>query len=134
MVAHPGTTDADARALAAAVRRLEREGEKPVEGVQIFTPTPMTRSTAMYHTGKDPVTGEEVFVPRSYAEKKEQKRLLMTARGLTRSPVPGYGSPRVDGKPGSGLTPDRPRPEGRGSRGLTSRGRRADIGKGRKKP
>jgi uncharacterized radical SAM protein YgiQ len=90
MVAHPGTTDADARALAATVRRLEREGEKPVEGVQIFTPTPMTRSTAMYHTGKDPVTGEKVFVPRSYAEKKDQKRLLMTGRGseppLTRSP------------------------------------------------
>jgi uncharacterized radical SAM protein YgiQ len=80
MVAHPGTTDADARALAATVRRLEREGEKPVEGVQIFTPTPMTRSTAMYHTGKDPVTGEKVHVPRFYAEKKEQKRLLMTGR------------------------------------------------------
>ncbi len=121
MVAHPGTTDADARALAAAVNRLEREGEKPVEGVQIFTPTPMTRSTAMYHTGKDPVTGEEVFVPRSYAEKKEQKRLLMPgpSRGLTHSPVRSYSSPRVDGKPGSGLTSDRPRPESRGSTGLT---------------
>ncbi len=81
MVAHPGTTDADARALAATVRRLEREGEKPVEGVQIFTPTPMTRSTAMYHTGRDPVTGEKVAVPRSYAEKKEQKRLLVSGRG-----------------------------------------------------
>ncbi len=130
MVAHPGTTDADARALAAAVRRLEREGEKPVEGVQIFTPTPMTRSTAMYHTGKDPVTGEEVFVPRSYAEKKEQKRLLTAGPG----DPPGYSSRRVDGKPGSGLTPDRPRPSGQGSRGLTSRARRTDIGKGRKKP
>jgi uncharacterized radical SAM protein YgiQ len=80
MVAHPGTTDADARTLAATVRRLEREGERPVEGVQIFTPTPMTRSTAMYHTGKDPMTGEEVHVPRSYAEKKGQKRLLVTGR------------------------------------------------------
>jgi uncharacterized radical SAM protein YgiQ len=80
MVAHPGTTDADARALAATVRRLEREGEKPVEGVQIFTPTPMTRSTAMYHTGKDPLTGEQVVVPRSYAEKKDQKRLLTAGR------------------------------------------------------
>ena len=81
MVAHPGTTDADARALAAVVRRLEREGEKPVEGVQIFTPTPMTRSTAMYHTGRDPVTGEKVVVPRSYAEKKEQKRMLVSGGG-----------------------------------------------------
>jgi radical SAM superfamily enzyme YgiQ (UPF0313 family) len=55
MVAHPGTTDKEARELAEYVGSLERSGEKPVEGVQIFTPTPMTRSTCMYHTGKDPV-------------------------------------------------------------------------------
>ncbi|HPW17465.1 MAG TPA: YgiQ family radical SAM protein [Candidatus Aminicenantes bacterium] len=76
MVAHPGTTDKDARELAGYVRALERSGEKPVEGVQIFTPTPMTRSTCMYHTGLDPFTGESVYVPRPYAEKKAQKRLL----------------------------------------------------------
>ena len=82
MVAHPGTTDADARALARTVRRLEEEGEKPVEGVQIFTPTPMTRSTCMYHTGKDPVTGEKVYVPLTYAEKKAQKRMLRPASSV----------------------------------------------------
>jgi uncharacterized radical SAM protein YgiQ len=76
MVAHPGTTDKEARELAAFLRELENSGEKPVEGVQIFTPTPMTRSTCMYHTGKDPVTGETVYVPRPYAEKKAQKRIL----------------------------------------------------------
>ena len=76
MVAHPGTTEKEARELADFVRELERSGEKPVEGVQIFTPTPMTRSTCMYHTGKDPITGEPVYVPRPYAEKKAQKRLL----------------------------------------------------------
>jgi radical SAM superfamily enzyme YgiQ (UPF0313 family) len=79
MVAHPGTTDKDARELAEYVRILERSGEKPVEGVQIFTPTPMTRSTCMYHTGLDPITGEAVYVPRPYAEKKAQKRLLSSA-------------------------------------------------------
>jgi hypothetical protein len=36
----------------------------------------MTRSTCTYHTGVDPITGEEVFVPRSFAEKKAQKRML----------------------------------------------------------
>jgi len=76
MVAHPGTTEKEARELAAFLRELEESGEKPVEGVQIFTPTPMTRSTCMYHTGKDPVTGESVYVPRPYAEKKAQKRML----------------------------------------------------------
>ena len=53
MVAHPGTTDKEARELAEYIRALERSGEKPVEGVQIFTPTPMTRSTCMYQTGLD---------------------------------------------------------------------------------
>ena len=76
MVAHPGTTDKEARELAAFLRALERGGERPVEGVQIFTPTPMTRSTCMYHTGLDPLTGEAVYVPRPYAEKKAQKRML----------------------------------------------------------
>jgi uncharacterized radical SAM protein YgiQ len=79
MVAHPGTTDKEARELADFLRDLERSGEKPVEGVQIFTPTPMTRSTCMYHTGLDPITGEAVYVPRPYAEKKAQKRLLSSA-------------------------------------------------------
>jgi radical SAM superfamily enzyme YgiQ (UPF0313 family) len=78
MVAHPGTTDKEAGELAAFLKELERSGEKPVEGVQIFTPTPMTRSTCMYHTGKDPMTGEPVYVPRPYAEKKAQKRLLVS--------------------------------------------------------
>jgi len=76
MVAHPGTTEKEARELAVFLRELERGGEKPVEGVQIFTPTPMTRSTCMYHTGCDPITGEAVYVPRPYAEKKAQKRML----------------------------------------------------------
>jgi uncharacterized radical SAM protein YgiQ len=76
MVAHPGTGDREARELADFLRELERSGEKPVEGVQIFTPTPMTRSTCMYHTGLDPITGQPVYVPRPYAEKKAQKRML----------------------------------------------------------
>lgn len=79
MVAHPGTSDTEARELADYLKELERSGEKPVEGVQIFTPTPMTRSACMYHTGKDPITGEPVYVPRPYAEKKAQKRMLAHA-------------------------------------------------------
>jgi uncharacterized radical SAM protein YgiQ len=76
MVGHPGTSEKEAGELARHLRRLEREGERPVEGVQVFTPTPMTRSTCMYYTGVDPITGETVYVPRSFAEKKAQKRML----------------------------------------------------------
>jgi uncharacterized radical SAM protein YgiQ len=77
MVAHPGAGPKETAELAQVIRRLEREGEKPVEGVQIFTPTPMTRSACMYFTEVDPETGESVFVPRTFAEKKEQKRVVM---------------------------------------------------------
>jgi uncharacterized radical SAM protein YgiQ len=76
MVAHPGTGPAEASRLAQYLEKLKKEGERPVEGVQIFTPTPMTRSTCMYYTGKDPLTGDTVYVPRTFAEKKEQKRIL----------------------------------------------------------
>ncbi len=76
MVGHPGSGEKEARELADEVKRWEREGEKPIEGVQIFTPTPMTRSTCMYYTGTDPVTREKVLVPRTFAEKKRQKRML----------------------------------------------------------
>jgi uncharacterized radical SAM protein YgiQ len=79
MVAHPGSGPKEARELAEEIQRLEREGEKPVEGVQIFTPTPMTVSTCMYHTGLDPATGEKVYVARTFAEKKDQKRMLTTS-------------------------------------------------------
>ncbi len=53
MVAHPGCGPREAGELAREVRRLEKEGDRPVEGVQIFTPAPMTLSTAMYHTRTD---------------------------------------------------------------------------------
>ncbi|MFZ2054238.1 MAG: YgiQ family radical SAM protein [Candidatus Aminicenantales bacterium] len=80
MVAHPGTSEKEAQELGRHLEKLEREGERPVEGVQIFTPTPMTRSTCMYHTGIDPITGEPVYVPRTFIEKKAQKRLLEKRR------------------------------------------------------
>jgi uncharacterized radical SAM protein YgiQ len=80
MVAHPGTSEKEARELARHLEKLARRGERPVEGVQIFTPTPMTRSTSMYHTGTDPLTGERVYVPRTFAEKKAQKRMLTPCR------------------------------------------------------
>ncbi len=87
MVAHPGTSEKEARELADYLSGLELKGERPVEGVQVFTPTPMTRSTCMYHTGQDPVTGEPVYVPRPYAEKKAQKRMLgrISARPFVRT-------------------------------------------------
>lgn len=95
MVAHPGTTMKEAKELAAYIKKLSAQGEKPVEGVQIFTPTPMTRSTCMYYTGKDPETGQPVHVPRTFEEKKAQKRLIQEYLGQ----VSG-NSERFKGRPG----------------------------------
>ena len=45
------------------------------EQVQDFTPTPMTTSTCMYATGRDPRTGNRVHVPKG-EEKKIQRAIL----------------------------------------------------------
>jgi len=45
------------------------------EQVQDFTPTPMTVSTAMYHTGLDPFTLTPVHVPKG-REKRIQRAML----------------------------------------------------------
>ncbi|MCL2696423.1 MAG: YgiQ family radical SAM protein, partial [Clostridiales bacterium] len=69
---HPGCTLEDAIALA---EYLKKSGHRP-EQVQDFYPTPGTLSTAMYYTGLDPRTGEEVYVPRGEQEKRAQRALM----------------------------------------------------------
>jgi len=71
MVAHPGSTMKEAKELAEKRKTLKNS-----ESVQIFTPTPMTVSTCMYYTGLDPKTKKPIFVPKTYKEKKDQKRIL----------------------------------------------------------
>jgi uncharacterized radical SAM protein YgiQ len=69
--AHPGATMVDAAALAEFIHRHHL----PAEQVQDFTPTPMSLSSAMYHTGQDPLTGETVHVPRNARERLRQRAL-----------------------------------------------------------
>lgn len=71
MTAHPGSSMNEARELAKKIKHLRKS-----ESVQIFTPTPMTVSTCMYYTGMDPRTKKKIYVPYTFAEKKEQKRIL----------------------------------------------------------
>jgi len=42
------------------------------EQVQAFIPLPLTLSSAIYHTGMDPLTGEEIFVARTDQERRGQ--------------------------------------------------------------
>jgi len=69
---HPGCTLEDTIELAEYVR----DSGRYTRDVQDFTPTPMTAATCMYHTGIDPFTGENVYVPRSKEEKRMQRALL----------------------------------------------------------
>lgn len=73
MAAHPGCTQENMRRLSVFCRdSLEI---RPAQ-VQIFTPTPSTFSTLMYVTGKDPKTGEKIFVEKSAKGREAQKAAL----------------------------------------------------------
>jgi uncharacterized radical SAM protein YgiQ len=72
MTAHPGSSIKEAQELAGSLKKLRN-----IETLQVFTPTPMTVSTCMYYTGLDPKTRQKVYVPYTYNEKKQQKRLLL---------------------------------------------------------
>ncbi len=72
MSSHPGSTLNDAIELALF---LKKNSIRP-EQVQDFYPTPGTVSTAMYYTGLDPYTMEEVYVTKSPHEKALQRALL----------------------------------------------------------
>lgn len=74
--AHPGCTERDMEALS---RRVSLHGLY-MDQVQDFTPTPMTVSTEMFHTGIDPVTGERIFVERDTAKKQRQKSFFFKKR------------------------------------------------------
>jgi uncharacterized radical SAM protein YgiQ len=70
--AHPGAGLREAVELAESLRD---SGFAP-DQVQDFYPTPGTLSTAMYWTGRDPRTGEPVYVARGERERAMQRALL----------------------------------------------------------
>ena len=72
IVGHPGTTLQDAVFL---FEKLLDRSYSP-EQVQEFIPLPMTRACVQYVTGRDPVTGEELHVPRGGRERRLQKALV----------------------------------------------------------
>ena len=73
MAAHPGSRLEDMIEVALF---LNREGMR-VEQCQIFTPTPGTAGTVMYHTGINPHTGKRVFVEKDMHRRQMQKALVL---------------------------------------------------------
>lgn len=72
LVAHPGTTLDDAVELFATLLAQNRSPEQ----VQEFIPLPLTRACVQYVTGRDPLTDEELYVPRGGRERRIQKALV----------------------------------------------------------
>ena len=73
---HPGCTLKDMEALS---RKAALHGLY-MDQVQDFTPTPMSISTQMFHTGINPRTGERVFVERDIHKKQLQKSFFFKNR------------------------------------------------------
>ncbi len=72
MSSHPAS---DLDASIELAEYLKDLGHTP-EQVQDFYPTPGTLSTCMYYTGVDPITNEEVYVPRQKQDKAMQRALM----------------------------------------------------------
>lgn len=68
---HPGTDVHEAIQLAEYIRDQGFFNEQ----IQDFTPTPMTASTCMYHTGIDPMTMKPVYVPKTARERRWHRAL-----------------------------------------------------------
>lgn len=86
---YPGCTDMDMRKL------KEFAGEKlhiSPEEVQIFVPLPSTYSALMYYTGRDPWTGDLLFVERDTGRREKQKEIV-TAKPPGKQPASGTISP-----------------------------------------
>jgi uncharacterized radical SAM protein YgiQ len=73
IAAYPGCTLEDMHALKRFAS--QKLGILP-EQVQVFTPTPSTYASVMYHTEKDPFTGEPLYVEKNPAGKKRQKEVI----------------------------------------------------------
>lgn len=86
IAAHPGC---GVREMDKMKEYLEKELKARPEQVQVFTPTPSTFSSLMYYTGKNPWTGEKIFVEKNISGKAKQKELI-TGGSETRGDKPGW--------------------------------------------
>ncbi len=91
---HPGCSYDDMLDLKAFLKR----NDLAVEQVQDFIPLPMTASAAMYHTGRNPYSGEELFVERSAAGKLKQRYVLEVNQDEGWERVGDQGRKRQTGK------------------------------------
>jgi len=73
MAAYPGCSSRHMQNLRTFAQR--HFGHLPQQ-VQVFTPTPATLATLMYHTQTDPVSGRKLFVEKNPQQKQRQKDII----------------------------------------------------------
>ncbi len=141
---HPGCT---VEMMIELAQFLHRTGFRP-DKVQDFIPNPMDLATAMYYTGLDPLTGEEVYVARSGRERRMQRALLqyfkpenygdvreaLTAAGRTDLIGPGHdclipANPPREARRGSPAGGRPPKPSGGGYRPMRAGAKRREKGR-----
>jgi uncharacterized radical SAM protein YgiQ len=78
IAAYPGCSENDMQRLKTfASQRLQVNPEQ----VQIFTPTPSTYASVMYHTEMDPFTLQPIFVEKDPLKKERQKEIVTRKAG-----------------------------------------------------
>jgi radical SAM superfamily enzyme YgiQ (UPF0313 family) len=98
IAAYPGSEETHMQALRTfAAHELAVAPEQ----VQIFTPTPGTWASVMYHTGLDPFTGKPLTVERGLRGKRRQMEILAGGHGRTG----GGWSTGADARHAAGKTP-----------------------------
>ena len=126
---HPGSTLKDAVKLAEYIRDM---GFIP-EQAQDFYPTPSTVSTCMYYTGRHPLTGEKLHIPRGTHEKAMQRALIQYRvpenYELAREALEICGRRDLIGYGPKALIP--PTPPGQKRKRLSKRELSGKIGRGR---
>jgi uncharacterized radical SAM protein YgiQ len=75
--AHPGATKNIDKNLAFDISKFF---PFQPEDIQIFTPTPSTKSTTMYYTERNPETGENIFVEKNERKRKEHKNIIFNKK------------------------------------------------------
>ena len=111
---HPGCTERDMQSLADKVLgRLNFT----LEQVQDLTPTPMTLSSVMFYMGKNPYTGESLYVARSQDDKRKQKSYFFGGELPSASPRATQGRRASQPQRSGGERPGASRPAKRPTRG-----------------
>ena len=72
IASHPGS---DLKAMIELAVFLKRNGYKP-DQVQDFIPAPFDVATAMYYTGKDPISGADMPIAKNMRDRRMQRALL----------------------------------------------------------